>query len=133
MHPMAIPERGHLECQWSEGKLAGYAFVDTGVPGDQLWRLKPPPNTVGFGEPDESRVEEIVHVTDGRVDSMTLPGHEGATLAAFHASFFCADGDLAAFSVGYSCGLLCGEGFRVIRHRSGTSWLLAYIIRTWTA
>jgi hypothetical protein len=132
MHPMAVPERGHLQCQWLEGKLAGFAFVETGAPGDQWWRLKLPPNTVGFGEPDESSVEEILHVTDGRVDTMTLPRLEGAG-QAWHASFFCADGDLAAFSVGYSCGALCGRGFRVILRRSGTGWLLAYSSPTWTA
>ena len=131
MHPMTAPERGHLECRWRDGRLDGYSFVDTGAPGDQWWRLKLPPNTVGFGEPDESRVEEIVRVTAGRVDSMTLPRVEGAG-QAWHASFLCADGDLAAFSVGYYCGALCGRGFRVLLRRSGASWLLAYSSPTWT-
>jgi hypothetical protein len=132
LHPLAVPERGHLECQWREGKLTRYGFVDTGAPGEQWWRLKRPPNTVGLGEPDESTVVDHVRVTEGRVEPGTSADLK-ATRRVWHVSFLCTDGDLAAFSTGYYCGALCGRGFRVVLRRSGTGWLLAYSFSTWAA
>jgi hypothetical protein len=132
VHPMAGPTKGELQCHWREGKLDSWEFVNTGAPGSQWWRLPVPPNSMGLGEPDTSIVERVVRVVDGQIDDRTQGESVPAGLA-YHASFFCAQGELAAFSVGYVTGPLSGRGYKLILKRGGTGWVLSYVIPTWVA
>lgn len=131
-HPLAVPRKGELECGWRDGKLESWTFVDTGAPGGQWWRLPSPPNSVRFGEPDESIVERVVRVRDGHIDDGRSTGRvPGAP--TYHAAFLCAQGDLAAYSIGYVSGPLCGQGHTLIMKRTSTGWALSYVIPTWVS
>jgi len=132
LHPMAMPRQGHLECHWSERKLDGYEFVDTGAPGGQWWRLPTPPNSAGLGEPNLSLVHETIGVVDGRIARLASDGGS-KTGALWHAAFFCGHADLAVFNVGYYCGALCGQGFRITLQKQGSDWKLIDVLSTWAA
>lgn len=132
VHPLTVPQQGHLECRWKEGRPPGVNFVDTGAPGGQWWRLPLPPNTVGFGEPQEDMIKVFAYIEDRRI-SDSLKNTTAAKANTYHAAFLCAHDNYAAFSVGYYCGALCGKGFRIVLRQENGHWKLADAQPTWSA
>jgi len=132
LHPTAMPKRGRLECHWSQRKLEGYEFVDTGAPGNQWWRLPAPANSSGLGEPVLSAIDRTLDVVDGRITRVAKEPPRTAGVL-WHATFLCGHADLAVFNVGYYCGGLCGQGFRITLQKQGSAWKLIDVLSTWAA